>query len=443
MIEEVTKENFFKIFLNFPKKNILLILFFFGFGEWLISDVIHFSGGSFGFIILCFGAYVYLKSDKAFFNEPKNIKGWIELCEEDLNYFEEIAKENNLQNKNLFRKNRFDEILNQIKKQRICLIGDLDICKYKNFFDKHLKKDNYNLTILEGLPGNIEEKFLPDNLSNFEAIFYNLSLPLSAKDFLWIDKFSIDLPVWLTISSVENSIKGNYLKEFKSQIPERYKNKIIKFDANNNKNNEIPISFRRFILNPRKNIEDTKIRLLRKLHVELQEEIDVIRRLKLKDIQNKNQLIIAATVLASPVPSLDVLSMTILNSLMIKEIKNIWGCNWSPEMLNKVSKQIIKTAIAQGVVEWSSQTILSLSKFHGPNWLIAGSIQAISAAYLTRVVSRSLADFMSISKGVSAPSLEFINKNSEKIVKNAFESEKINWKSLITDIQTSLNPRYS
>tara|TARA_Y100001970_G_scaffold294041_1_gene446193 strand:+ start:29157 stop:30488 length:1332 start_codon:yes stop_codon:yes gene_type:complete len=441
LIKKVAKENFFKTFLNFPKKNILLILFFLGFGEWLISDVIHFSGGSFGFIILSFGAYFYLRSDKAIFNEPKNLKGWIELIEEDLNYFEEIEKENNLQNKNFSRKNRFDEILHQIKEQRICLISDLDISIYKNFFDKHLKKDNYKLDILKGLPGNIEEKILPDNLYNYEAIFYHLSLPLSAKDFLWINKLPIDSPAWLAISSMESSMKGNNFMEFKSQLPERYKNKIIKFDPNNDRNNEIPISFRRFILNPRKNIEDTKIRLLRKLHVELQEEIDVLRRLKLKDIQNKNQIIIAATVLASPVPSLDVLSMTILNSLMIKEIKNIWGCSWSPEMLNKVSKQIIKTALAQGVIEWSSQTLLSLSKFHGPNWLIAGSIQAISAAYLTRVVSRSLADFMSISKGVSEPSLEFINKNSEKIVQNAFESEKINWKSLISDMQTSFIPK--
>ena len=75
---EAAKENFFKTFLKFPKKNILLILFFLGFGEWLISDVMNFSGGSLGFIILCFGSYLYLKTDKAIFNEPKNLKGWID-----------------------------------------------------------------------------------------------------------------------------------------------------------------------------------------------------------------------------------------------------------------------------------------------------------------------------------------------------------------------------
>ena len=134
--------------------------------------------------------------------------------------------------------------------------------------------------------------------------------------------------------------------------------------------------------------------------------------------------------------------MTVLNSLMLKEIKEIWGCNWSPEILEKVSKEIIKTAIAQGVIEWSGQAVIGISKIHGPHWLIAGSLQAISAAYLTRVVSRSLADFMAISKGVLEPDLDFIKSNSSKIVENAFQNEKINWKSLIMDINNPLKFKF-
>ena len=123
---------------------------------------------------------------------------------------------------------------------------------------------------------------------------------------------------------------------------------------------------------------------------------------------------------------------------MIKEIKSIWGCKWSPEILDKVSKQIIKTAIAQGVIEWSGQTLIGLTKLHAPNWLVAGAFQAISAAYLTRVVSSSLADFMAITKGVKEPDLEFIKKNSENIVAKAFEKEKINWKGFISDLKNPL-----
>ena len=143
--------------------------------------------------------------------------------------------------------------------------------------------------------------------------------------------------------------------------------------------------------------------------------------MQLKGIQRKNQILVATTVFLSPIPSIDVMSMTVLNTLMIKEIKSIWGCNWSPEILDKLSKEILKTAISQGVIEWSGQTLIGLTKFHGPNWLISGSFQAISAAYLTRVLSSSLADFMALTKGVEQPDLEFIKKNSEKIVEKAFE----------------------
>ena len=109
---------------------------------------------------------------------------------------------------------------------------------------------------------------------------------------------------------------------------------------------------------------------------------------------------------------------------MIKEIKSIWGCNWSPEILDKVSKEILKTAIAQGVIEWSGQTLIGITKLHGPNWLVSGTFQAVSAAYLTRVVSSSLADFMAITKGVEEPDLDFIKKNSEKIVEKALKKKK-------------------
>jgi len=208
--------------------------------------------------------------------------------------------------------------------------------------------------------------------------------------------------------------------------------------VNKNQITNIPFSLRKFFLSSSKNIENTKKRLLKELHVVWQSEIEGIRRMQLKGIQRKNQILVATTVFLSPIPSIDVMAMTVLNSLMIKEIKSIWGCNWSPEILDKISKEILKTAIAQGVVEWSGQTLIGITKLHGPNWLLSGTFQAVSAAYLTRVVSSSLADFMAITKGVEEPDLDFIKKNSEKIVEKAFEKEKINWKGFISDLRKPL-----
>ena len=45
---------------------------------------------------------------------------------------------------------------------------------------------------------------------------------------------------------------------------------------------------------------------------------------------------------------------------------------------------------------------------------------------------------MAITKGVEEPDLDFIKRNSEKIVEKAFEKEKINWQGLISDLRKPL-----
>ena len=424
--------NFMKDFLKFPKKNFLIILFLLGFGEWFVSDVIDFSGGFLGFIVLCLFGYLYLKKDVPKFEEPKDLIGWVDLCKQDLKFFDELEKKNNIRRRNSARTTRFDEVLQDISRQRITLLNSKSEIEFNNLLDQYLRSGEYDLITVKNMPTYNLNNEAPLDWLKSEAILYNLELPLSAKDLLWLQKIPEDMPIWLVTLSSE--YKNNF-DDLKSQIPKRFINKIMNVDTHNNSFKNIPISFRKFGFRPKQNIDNTKKRLLKDLHIKWQEEIEVIRRLKLKEIQNKNQLVVAATVFASPVPSVDVLSMTVLNTLMIKEIKSLWGCEWSPEMIESVSKQIIKTALAQGVVEWSSQAFLNLTKLHGPNWIIAGTFQAVSAAYLTRVVSRSLADFMAISKGISEPSLDFIKNNTDKIVADSFESEKINWMSIFPDLK--------
>ena len=435
---DISKENFFKDLIKFPKKNIFIILLFLGFGEWFLSDLINFAGGSIGFFILCLGGYFYLKSEKPKFNEPKDLDGWIKLCNEDLDFFEEIELHNNLEKQNINRKKALELILNREKKEEIYCIGQKNFDSNATLFKNYFKEDKFKLNFMEKLPKYNSSEIVPEVILNSDAILYFLKLPLSANDFLWLEKLPKNMPIWLVASFTKGLDFNNEIEEVKAQISGEYANRIIRFDKTKNSFANIPFSLRKFFISSNNNVENTKKRLLKRLHTNWQSEIEGIRRMQLKDLQRRNQIIVATSVFLSPIPSIDVLSMTVLNSLMIKEIKSIWGCNWSPEILDKVSKQIIKTAIAQGVIEWSGQTLIGLTKLHGPNWLVTGAFQAISAAYLTRVVSSSLADFMALTKGVSEPDLEFIKENSDKIVERAFENEKINWKSLIPELNIPL-----
>jgi len=440
---DISKENLFKNFFKFPKANILFVFLLFGFSEWIISDLFNFSGGNLGFVLLCLGGYFYFKSDKPKFNEPKDLNGWVQICNEDIDSLDEIEGKNNLDNKTILRKNLLVDILENHDKQLITVIGNKGNLFYETLIKKYFKDGTYLLNIIEDLPSISNEKELNGQILHNDIVFYHLTPPLSAKSLLWLNKLPRDIRLWLMTSSPNSNFEKEQIEELKSEIPIQLKQAILDIDLKNILISNLPLSFRINSLTPKITIESTKKRLLRELHSNWQAEIEVIRRIRLKEVQKKNQIIVAASVFASPVPSIDVLSMTVLNALMINEIKSIWGCTWSPEILEKISKEILKTAITQGVVEWSGQTLLGISKFHGPNWLVAGSFQAVSAAYLTRVVSRSLADFMAINKGVSEPDLENIISNSEKIVENAFKSEKINWKSFLGDLQNSLKFKFS
>ena len=435
---DITKVNLMNNLIKFPKRNIFIILLLLGFGEWFASDVIHLTGGSIGFFILCFGGYFFLKNDQPKFNEPKDLDGWLNLCNEDLNFYKEIEENNNFEKQNLKRQKSIDLILNRFGKEKICCIGKKNYESTQSLFRNFFKEDKFDFDFIEKLPKYNSSEIVPNDVINADAILYFLNFPLSANDFLWLEKLPKNMPIWLVAQSSNGFESKNEIDELKDQISGEFINRIIRVDTNKNQLTNIPFSLIKFFLSSSKNIENTKKRLLKQLHTKWQSEIEGIRRTQLKVLQGKNQIIVATTVFLSPLPSIDVLSMTVLNSLMIKEIKSIWGCNWSPAILDKVSKQIIKTAIAQGVIEWSGQTLIGLTKLHGPTWLVSGTYQAISAAYLTRVVSSSLADFMAITKGVSEPDLEFIKENSEKIVENAFENEKINWKSLISDLKIPL-----
>ena len=438
---DISKESLLKDLIKFPKKNILIILFLLGFGEWFVSDLINFAGGSIGFFVLCFGGYFYLKNDKPKFNEPNDLNGWISLCNEDLKFYEEIEATNNLEKQNKKRQKVLELILNRCDKEKICCIGQKDFESTQYIFNilkNHFKEDKFDFNSYEKLPKYNSSEVISEEVLNSDGILYFINLPLSANDFLWLGKFPKNMPIWLVALSAKELEYKNQIDELKSQISSEFINKIITVDLTKNQLVNIPFSLRRFFINSSRNIENTKKRLLKELHANWQAEIEGIRRIQLKGIQRKNQILVATSVFLSPIPSIDVLSMTLLNSIMIKEIKSIWGCNWSPEILDKVSKEIIKTAIAQGVIEWSGQTLIGISKLHAPNWLVSGTFQAISAAYLTRVVSSSLADFMAITKGVEEPDLDFIKKNSERIVEKAFEKEKINWKGFISDLKKPL-----
>ena len=126
---------------------------------------------------------------------------------------------------------------------------------------------------------------------------------------------------------------------------------------------------------------------------------------------------------------------------MIKEMAGIWSCSWRSESLQVVARQLAGAALAQGVVEWSGQALLGVAKLHGSSWLAAGTLQALSAAYLTRVVGRSMADWMALNNGVAEPDLEALKRQAPQLVAIAAEQERVNWAGFLKQASNWINDR--
>ena len=130
---------------------------------------------------------------------------------------------------------------------------------------------------------------------------------------------------------------------------------------------------------------ETRPRLLADVHRRWQRDLESLRRERFLQIQQRTQWVVAGSVMASPIASLDLLAVAVANGLMIKEMGEIWGISLQPDVLREAAAQLARVALAQGVVEWTGQTLLGLAKLDGGSWLIAGSMQALSAVSYTHL----------------------------------------------------------
>jgi len=217
------------------------------------------------------------------------------------------------------------------------------------------------------------------------------------------------------------------VQALQADLPERWRDRVLVHGASD--------SLRGVLAPLRRSMkqagQETRQRLLSELHRQWQRDLEGLRRERFLLLQQRTQWMVAATVLASPLPSLDVLAVAVANGLMLKEMGEIWGTSLAPDVLQEVAGQLARVALAQGVVEWTGQTLLGLAKLDGGSWLIAGAVQSLSAAYLTRVVGRSMADWLALNAGVCELDLADLKHQAPLLVARAAEEERMNWSGFV------------
>ena len=399
-----------------------------GTGQWLLSDVMHIPGGGLGVAAAAGLWWLARPVKQPSFREPASLKGWIQRCEEVLSQFEELEAELGLQGlrtpreKELRRIEDFDAPLSLgvvategsglpstvHLQQALAGVSSLDLC------------------LANPLPVTSRSWSWPDDLQELDVLMHVLSLPLRAADLLWLDQLPADRPVWLLLRSSSNLTAEDHLEALCCQLPERWHQFLLPWSGEALELRGVLQPVRQQLMRSQRVRQGTRQRLLSSLHRRWQAELETLRRERFRLLLQRSQWIVAGVVMASPVPSVDLLAVAVGNGLMVKEMATIWGCSWSAEVLQVVARQLGSAALAQGVVELSGQALLGLAKLDGASWIAAGAMQGLSAAYLTRVVGVSMADWMALNAGVAEPDLEELKRQAPLLVARAAEQERLN-----------------
>ncbi len=418
--------------LSLPSFSIPKISLFIGLtitGQWVLSDVAHIPGGGLG-LLLGFGLIFYLlKPGKVAFDTPSTVQGWVRRCHDVLENFEYLLEDGEQSESKKERINSLQKIIDRSEDQNIGFLKTKGVrLPDKEYIESVFGiKKQVNISFPAALPVRDQNWILPDLIHEQDFIVYSLALPMSAADLLWIKNIPADQPAWLMVVCEDSSDWSDERNALEAQLPDRWTNRVLKWDGSQTEMNTVLSPIKKLLEKPKKNTDITKQRLLSRLHSSWQNDLEKLRRRKFQVIQTRSQWIVAGVVFASPVASTDLLAVAVVNGLMIKEMSKIWDCKMKPELIEAVSRQLAIAAIGQGVVEWSGQSLLSLAKLDGSSWVAAGTIQALSSAYLTRVVGRSIADWMALNNGVSQPDLELIKQQAPQLVSKAAELEKVDW----------------
>ena len=263
-----------------------------------------------------------------------------------------------------------------------------------------------------------------------DLLLYCLDSGLAGADLRWLDSLPAAQPVWLLVQSAPLAAEARLQleAELRAQLPARLSERLLFWPGE-------PAQLHASLEPMRQQLQAgglpqlfaTERRCLETLHADWQKELELLRRERLRPLVQRTQWVVAAAVVVTPLPSLDVLALAVANGVMLQEMARLWGCSWSADQLREAAIELAKAALALGVAEWSSQALLTLMRLEAGTWLVGSALQALSAAYLTRVVAYAMADALALGSGVREADLAELSRQAPLLVARAAETARLDW----------------
>ena len=141
-------------------------------------------------------------------------------------------------------------------------------------------------------------------------------------------------------------------------------------------------------------VTQTVMRQTHQLRQDIQGALNQLRRQQAMPLVEQLQWTSAATAFASPLPSLDVLAAISINGQLVLDLGRIYQQPLSFEQAQKIAAELAAMVVKLGLVEVSTQLLTTALKSHAATYVVGGSVQAFSAAYLTRLSGEGLMAYL-------------------------------------------------
>ncbi|MEG3921757.1 GTP-binding protein [Microcoleus sp. T3_A4] len=121
--------------------------------------------------------------------------------------------------------------------------------------------------------------------------------------------------------------------------------------------------------------------------------IDAQRRRQADKAVERFQWIGAGVIAVTPLPVVDLLATAAVNAQMVVEIAKIYGCELNIDRAKELALSLAKTLASLGIVEGVIQVVSRALQLSLAGFVLGKAIQAVSAAYLTRIAGKSFIEY--------------------------------------------------
>ena len=367
---------------------------------------------------------------------PSTLDGWQQRCEQLIDQFERLqGPEATLLES---RRQELQALMTERRRPelRLALTGTRPPERSAQSLAASALRSSLPLRLDWGLPLPLVSAVWewPEPFAQADVLLYHLRLPLLAVDLRWLEALPSDQPHWLLVECQDAKGAEPLLQELASQWPAVQRERLLLWDGSLTTLQESLGPLASWLNREGRALRQaTPLRSIQGLHTRWQADLERLRRHEWRRLLQRTQWVVATGVAITPVPSLDLLVLAVGNGLMLQEMARLWDCPWTLDQLRAASLELAKATVALGLVEWSSQALVTAARLHGATWLVGGALQALSAAYLTRVVGHAMADLLALSAGVSAPDLALIQREAPLLVARAAEAEKLDWSKFLQE----------